>query len=230
MSVIITWILVFLLSSVCHILHWLEGWKCFLLILGFRYVALVNLLKHSNVLAFHLLNAFPDQNDSSEWYLLQRPRLLFSYVIELCFKRFKCFQTSYDLLISNTWEHSKLHIYFLSCPRQKRLHLVYDDLSFGLEVMKCLKISFFDEALLCSYAVLNKSLNFFFLVLFIFFIALRCIWVGSVEVESIINEQCIDLFFYLFGEDWVCNWIQLTVFLLTIMLLSIFQGLNQALL
>ena len=212
MSVIINWTFVFLFSSVYHILGCLEGWKCFLHILGFRFVALVkNLLKHYNALSFHLLNAFFDQNDSLEWNLLQRPRLLFGQVIKIYLEIFNFIQTLFDncklLIISNTLKHFQLLSHFLGCPLQKRCHLVYNDLSFGLEVMKCLKISFFDEALLCSYAVLNKSLNFFFLSLFIVFFALRCIWVGSVEVESIINEQCIDLLFYFFGAYGICDWI-----------------------
>ena len=120
-------------------------------------------------------------------------------------------------------------VHLLSCSLQERCHLVNYDLPFGLEMMDCLKIALFDEAPLCSYAVLNEPLDFLFLDLFIGFVVLSCIRVGLVEVESIINKQNVDLLFDFFGADGICDWVQLAT-LVPILLLCSFQGDDQVLL
>ena len=205
-----------------HLLHY---------VLSLFFVALLpDFLEHNQALTFHLLNALFDQNDSLERYLLQRPGLLFGQVIELFLQRLDRFQASFDvvelLVSSHLLEHSQLLVHLLGCSLQKRRHLVNYDLPFGLEMVDCLETALSDEAPLCSYAVLNEPLDFLFLDLFIGFIVLSCIRVGFVEVESIMNEQCIDLLFYFFGAYRICNWIQLTV-CITILLFSTIQGLYQ---
>ena len=208
-----------------HLLHY---------VLSLFFVALLpDFLEHDQALTFHLLNALFDQNDSLERYLLQRPGLLFGQVIELFLQRLDRFQTFFDvvelLVSSHLLEHSQLLVHLLGCSLQKRRHLVNYDLPFGLEMVDCLETALSDEAPLCSYAVLNEPLDFLFLDLFIGFIVLSCIRVGFVEVESIIDEESVDLLFNFFGTDGVCDWIQLAT-LVPILLLCSFQGDDQVLL